>query len=1014
MAAPYCTLTGTIPGGEKGRATVRIVPDVKGATATVDGTAVAMRSHVVRTDQSGAVNVEVLAPGAGVTPSGAWTHTIIVDSPEVDLVKHVALTQGATIDIMSADSVDEISPLPFGGGGGGGGIAQLPPYLAESALRNTYLSKSAASSTYYTKQEVNIGLRSKADNDAILNIQGYVNKNLNPFKPGSRYYSPVTYYWPDYYNDGKPGKISKWAETLKFRDQLGFVILNRNSGDWKDYDKDFKKQGELALGAGAKRVLFYVKTQYGIASLPTNDPLKKTVPDPNKYTKEYIMSQIAYAKTHYGDLVQGVFLDEMINGWENSASREQWYRELFHQIRTLYSTNFQIVVNTGTNISESICKLDFDTCMMFEGTAEKFLEENAQSPVFPAHMAEYPSTRWWATIHTTTEFNYKQVFAKADRLGIGHLYITDGVLVEDPNHGGQWEPVGNPYENPPSKHILDLVVPWLKGFLLLQQTVDDLPKTLAPIPLQSGRFVPTVGFFGDSWSTEATMGQGFNMPAAVSRILNCAPMVSAVDGSGFGYSASGDDNFEADYRINTVCSAVPNLIVTVGSLNSDKVIDNGDVNGTAITEAVKTFVAKVRKKLPNVPIVMVGPEPSAVSRLLSKSGHINVKAQKAGVEAAGGLANGIAFVDWLGIADKQAVLWRDGRACAEGDIVVYRGVAYKVTKTWVPLSGITPLSEDAPVVQVSDVLSGTGNVDRPQGDGTRDIMMQSDDTHPTKIGSTAFGSALAYRIASAVQTLAPWMKTNGAVVAAPEPATPPTPTPAALPIMAWLQKGWDKPNRIAYTLDEIKAIANLGIGQVALPIQSTADATDSAVAIPSNYKDGKSFSDYSLDTIRRDGVNISGMFEALNALEAKNIAVLPNIRNGLLDSGAKWYRSSDGKLLPLLSARNKLYFTIHYRAQNKLREIMKTDYPGFKRVVDSTDGPADWQISDVKNAQLGVLPAGMTGEAWRQVKNTYPEGVWVLVSSKDEQVAAEASAKNVNVKIIGWAVATPEAFAAIK
>ena len=1014
MAAPYCTLTGTIPGGENGRATVRIIPDVIGATATIDGASVSMREHLVRTDQAGAVNIEVLAPGAGVSPSGSWTHTIYIDSSTVDIVKHVVLTQGGTIDIMSVDAVDEISPLPFGGGGGGGGITELPSYLAESALRNTYLSKSSAAITYYTKQEVNIGLRSKADNDAVLKIQGYVNKTLNPFKPGSRYYSPVTYYWPDYYNDGKPGKISKWAETLKFRDQLGFVILNRNSGDWEDYDKDFKKQGELALGAGAKRVLFYVKTQYGIASLPANDPLKKTVPDPNKYTKEYIMSQIAYAKTHYGDLVQGVFLDEMINGWENSASREQWYRELFHQIRTLYSTNFQIVVNTGTNISESICKLDFDTCMMFEGTAEKFLEENAQSPVFPAHMAEYPSTRWWATIHTTTEFNYKQVFAKADQLGIGHLYITDGVLVEDPNHGGQWEPVGNPYENPPSKHILDLVVPWLKGFLLLQQTVDDLPKTLAPIPLQSGRFVPTVGFFGDSWSTEATMGQGFNMPAAVSRILNCAPMVSAVDGSGFGHSASGNDNFEADYRINAVCAAVPNLIVTVGSLNSDKVIDNGDVSGTAITEAVKTFVAKVRKKLPNVPIVMVGPEPSAVSRLLSKSGHINVKAQKAGVEAAGGLANGIAFVDWLGIADKQAVLWRDGRACAEGDIVVYRGVAYKVTKTWVPLSGITPLSEDAPVVQVSDVLSGTGNVDRPQGDGTRDIMMQSDDTHPTKIGSTAFGSALAYRIASAVQTLAPWMKTNGAVVAAPEPATPPTPTPAALPIMAWLQKGWDKPNRIAYTLDEIKAIANLGIGQVALPIQSTADATDSAVAIPSDYKDGKSFSDYSLATIRRDGVNVSGMFEALNALEAKNIAVLPNIRNGLLDADAKWYRSSDGKLLPLLSARNKLYFTIHYRAQNKLRKIMKTDYPGFKRVVDSTDGPADWQISDVKNAQLGVLPAGITGEAWRQVKNTYPEGVWVLVSSKDEQVAAEASAKNINVKIIGWAVATPEAFAAIK
>ena len=72
MAAPYCTLTGTIPGGENGRATVRIIPDVKGATATVDGAAVSMREIVVQTDQAGAVNIEVLAlapPVPGRTPS---------------------------------------------------------------------------------------------------------------------------------------------------------------------------------------------------------------------------------------------------------------------------------------------------------------------------------------------------------------------------------------------------------------------------------------------------------------------------------------------------------------------------------------------------------------------------------------------------------------------------------------------------------------------------------------------------------------------------------------------------------------------------------------------------------------------------------------------------------------------------------------------------------------------------------------------------------------------------------
>lgn len=989
MAAPYCTLTGTIPGGENGRALVRIVPDVKGATATVDGAAVSMREHMVRTDQAGAVNIEVLAPGAGVTPSGAWTHTIFIDSPTFDIVKHVALTQGESIDIMEVQPTAEVSPLPFGGGGGGGGGAA--PNLAP------YLKKADADSRYGTKTE----LRSLA-------------KEQSPFKNGDRYYSPITYFWPDYYKEDKPGQVSKWAETLKFRDKLGYVILNRNSGDWEQFDQDFKKQAELALGAGAKRLLFYVKTQYGVASLQSTHPARNGVPEPDKYTHEYIKKQISFAKQWYGDLVQGVFLDEMINGWGETSARIPWYRTLLFDLRQEYGPSFVLGVNTGTNISKEVCTLDFDVCMMFEGTAEKFLEENDQSPVLPAHMAEYPSTRWWATIHSTKESNYKQVFAKADRLSIGHLYITDGVLVEDPNNGGQWEPVGNPYENPPSKHILDLVVPWLKGFLPLQQKVQDLPKTLAPVPLQPGRFVPTVGFFGDSWSTESTMGQGFNLPAAASRILECAPMVSSVDGSGFGYSATGNDNFEADYRVNAVCSAVPNLIVTVGSLNSDKVIDNGDANGTKITEAVKSFVTKVRKKLPNVPIVMVGPEPSAVSRLLSKSGHMNVKAQKAGVEAAGGLANGIAFVDWLGVADKQAVLWRDGRACIEGDIVVYKGVAYKVTKTWVPLSGVTPVSEGAPTIQVSDVLSGTGNADRPQGDGTRDILIQGDDTHPTKIGSVAFGSALAYRIASAVEKLGPWMASKGPVVPANEPAAPPIPKPNALPIMAWLQRGWGKTDRNTYTLDDLKAIAELKPDQIALPIQSTADRQNSAVAIKPYYEGTKSFSDVSLQTLRNLNIDVAGMVEALDTLEAKNIAVLPNIRNGLLDSGAQWYRSSDGKLLPLLSTRGKLYFAIHGRAQNKLREIMKTDYPGFKRVADSTDGPADWQISDVKNANLGVVASGMSGEAWRQVKTTYPEGVWVLVSSKDDQVAAEASAKAVNTKIIGWAVATPEAFNAIK
>lgn len=572
MAAPYCTLTGTIPGGENGRALVRIVPDVKGATATVDGAAVSMREHMVRTDQSGAVNIEVLAPGAGVTPSGAWTHTIYIDSTKFDIVKHVALTQGGTIDIMSAEPTSEISPLPFGGGGGGGAGSpgpigprgpkgdagpagppgpkgdagergpagpegprglQGPPGPAGGGAGGTPVpgpegprgpvgpqgppgpkgdnglpgptgpaGPAGANGQPGPKGENGAvgpagppgpaGERGPAGQDAVTpQLDRYLTKDeaaktygekadvedalrqTNPFKNGARYYSPVTYYWPDYYQDGKPGQFSKWAQTLKFRDNLGYVILNRNSGDWEAQEVDFQKQGELALGAGAKKVLFYIKTQYGAAINPDAEE-NRGIPNAAKFTKEYILEQLKRAKHWYGDLVQGVFLDEVINGWDARKDRLPWYKDLIDTIRRENGLDFVIAINTGSNISQAVCDLDFDVCMMFEGTATKFLEEDPTSPILPDHMKAYPSTRWWAVVHSVTSENYQKVFDKADNLAISHLYVTDGFLVEDPQNGGQWHPVGNPYENPPGAEIRELIIPWLKGYLKLKLKVDNL------------------------------------------------------------------------------------------------------------------------------------------------------------------------------------------------------------------------------------------------------------------------------------------------------------------------------------------------------------------------------------------------------------------------------------------------------------------------------------------------------------------------------------------------------------
>lgn len=297
-----------------------------------------------------------------------------------------------------------------------------------------------------------------------------------PFRSGERYSSPVTYYWPDYYDEARG--TSKWAKALKAAGTLGIVILNKDSGNWDEKNEDFGKQAARALAAGARRAVFYVKTQYGVASLPSNDPARNGVPNPDKYTKEYILGQIAKFTEQYGDVAQGVFLDETINGWGAQAGRVQWYKDLIAAIREQYGQSFYIVVNAGSNMSPEMCALDFDTAMMFEQDAGKFLNEDANAPVLPDHMRSYPSEKWWAVIHGVTKDNYRQVFEKLDTLPIGHAYITDGVLVEDPDRGGQWEPVGNPYANPPSEQLIRLTSSWIRGTLGLHLEVEDLKAQL--------------------------------------------------------------------------------------------------------------------------------------------------------------------------------------------------------------------------------------------------------------------------------------------------------------------------------------------------------------------------------------------------------------------------------------------------------------------------------------------------------------------------------------------------------
>lgn len=366
-----------------------------------------------------------------------------------------------------------------------GGKVDLSGYLTATDADGKYATKEALSATEAKAAEASSkaatavqpdALSAYATSEALSKVKQAAEEAAEavapPFRSGERYSSPVTYYWPDYYDESKG--TSKWAKALKAAGTLGIVILNKDSGNWDEKNEDFGKQAARALAAGARRAVFYVKTQYGVASLPSNDPARNGVPNPDKYTKEYILGQIAKFTEQYGDVAQGVFLDETINGWGAQAGRVQWYKDLIAAIREQYGQNFYIVVNAGSNMSPEMCALDFDTAMMFEQDAGKFLNEDANAPVLPDHMRSYPSEKWWAVIHGVTKDNYRQVFEKLDTLPIGHAYITDGVLVEDPNRGGQWEPVGNPYANPPSEQLIRLTSSWIRGTLGLHLEVEDL------------------------------------------------------------------------------------------------------------------------------------------------------------------------------------------------------------------------------------------------------------------------------------------------------------------------------------------------------------------------------------------------------------------------------------------------------------------------------------------------------------------------------------------------------------
>ena len=334
------------------------------------------------------------------------------------------------------------------------------------------------------------------------------------------------------------------------------------------------------------------------------------------------------------------------------------------------------------------------------------------------------------------------------------------------------------------------------------------------LPRQGGPGTPAalvVGFIGDSWCTAGAGGQGgapeeATMPQIAAKRLGVAAAISGQGSTGWARvpdpNPTGAAPFSAPGRVDAVLDAHPSLLVVVGSVNDNWAIDQPPVPSDpasgpkAITDSVKALVDRVRNRAPACPIIVVGPQPTSEYRTYAGSSHKNAAAVKAGATQAGGAANGVHFVDWLGVATTSATRWdpatSPARHWSRSEVICYEGVNYEVVAdAWVPNANpdaadpyLASFLPSAPVSRRTAVLTGKGAVGKTPASGTRALWLMADETHVNVAGAQAFGVELADRVIEGTQALRDWIIAKGPVVVRPASPTPPPPTPPARPMGA--------------------------------------------------------------------------------------------------------------------------------------------------------------------------------------------------------------------------------------
>ena len=301
---------------------------------------------------------------------------------------------------------------------------------------------------------------------------------------GQRNISMVSYYWPDYYNRDQPGKVSQWEKTLLFGDTLGIVILNKSSGNWGDkVDNDFLTQGKLAEAAGCKYVAFYFQTRYGANSefaTPAyferiRKNLNVSAEAVREDTEEAILAQVRnvvkWYKTDGGLRKFAIFLDEVVNGWDDEQKAIMpYYKRLYGKIKEIAGADTLVIINPGSNTRPEMMDA-CDIALTYESNAQKYIDAKV-TDIHPRHYDGMQPWRFWHVVHGITKDNVDAVFAKADKAGIGHMYATDRTFAV--GNGSEDEPAQNPYDKAPAEWVADRAKAWINNVLPFEQRVSQL------------------------------------------------------------------------------------------------------------------------------------------------------------------------------------------------------------------------------------------------------------------------------------------------------------------------------------------------------------------------------------------------------------------------------------------------------------------------------------------------------------------------------------------------------------